>query len=243
MKPKVFVASSVEGLKVAYKMQTNLQHDADLTCWSQGVFSLSVTPIDSITEALAGSDFGIFVFSADDTTMMRGSVSETVRDNVLFELGLFIGRLSKRRCFIVMPDNVDIHIPSDLMGVTPATYSGTRDISELAASLGPACEEIRTAMKLQGLFASAPTPATKKIPANDHDNLDDNDKIAMLEAWLYKANDNTAHTYLDIDNRLKMELGSSKKLLGAVLSRNPRYKLKAGGGNVFSFSVDRSWGR
>jgi predicted nucleotide-binding protein len=161
VKPKVFVASSVEGLDVAYPLQVNLQHDADITIWSQGVFSLSITPLDSITDALASSDFGIFVFSPDDETKMRGSVSETVRDNVLFELGLFIGKLGKRRCFIVVPDNIDLHIPADLVGVTPAKYSGKRDKSEIAAALGPACHEIRQAMKLQGCFDNS-AEASKK---------------------------------------------------------------------------------
>ncbi|WP_375320628.1 TIR domain-containing protein [Aliivibrio logei] len=243
MKPKVFVASSVEGLDVAYPMQVNLQHDADITVWSQGVFSLSVTPLDSITEALNASDFGIFVFSPDDETVMRGTVNNTVRDNVLFELGLFIGKLGKRRCFIIMPDNVDLHIPTDLVGVTPAKYAGARDKSEIAASLGPACHEIRQAMKLQGLFQQQETPS-HKIPANDHDNYDENDKIALLEAWLTtEAEDDTAIKYVDIDNYLKIELGSTKRLLPTVFNRNTAYKINIAGSNVFKFSYQEqfSW--
>ncbi len=241
MKPKVFVASSVEGLDIAYPLQVNLQYDADITVWSQGVFSLSVTPLDSITEALSSSDFGVFVFSPDDETKMRGNVSETVRDNVLFELGLFIGKLGKRRCFIVIPDNVDLHIPSDLVGVTPAKYSGERKKTEIAAALGPACHEIRQAMKLQGLFNSS-ADYSKKIPANDHDNFDENDKLVLLESWLLNdATEDVAIKYVDIDNELKLKLGSAKKLLPQVFERNTLYSMDLAGGNVFKFSVDRSY--
>lgn len=241
MKPKVFVASSVEGLDIAYPLQVNLQHDADITVWSQGVFSLSVTPLDSITEALNSSDFGIFVFSPDDETKMRGNVSDTVRDNVIFELGLFIGKLGKRRCFIVMPDNVELHIPTDLVGVTPAKYSGDRDKTEMAASLGPACHEIRQAMKLQGAHSSQDA-SSKKIPANDHDNYDENDKIVLLESWLVnEAEEGAAIKYIDVDNHLKLELGSAKKLLPAVFKRNTIYRVDAAGGNVFKFSINASY--
>lgn len=238
MKFKVFVASSVEGLDVAYPLQVNLQHDADITIWSQGVFSLSVTPLDSITKALESLDFGIFVFSPDDETIMRGDVSETVRDNVIFELGLFIGRLGKRRCFIVMPDNVNLHIPTDLVGVSPAKYSGKREKSEIAAALGPACHEIRQAMKLQGALNLTDT-APNKIPANDHDNYDENDKIILLESWLLNdAVEGVAIKYIDVDNNLKIELGSAKKLLPQVFSRNASYEISATGGNVFSFYTE-----
>lgn len=240
MKPKIFVASSVEGLDVAYPLQVNLQHDADITIWSQGVFSLSETPLDAITEALIASDFGIFVFSPDDETKMRGSVSDTVRDNVIFELGLFIGKLGKRRCFIVMPDNIDFHIPTDLVGVTPTKYSGERDKKEMAASLGPACHDIRQAMKLQGPFKEM-NVSNKKIPANDHDNYDENDKIILLEAWLdHDAIEGAATKYIDVDNLLKLELGSSKKLLPVIFQKNPVYNVDLDGGNVFRFSIENS---
>lgn len=241
LNPKVFVASSVEGLDVAYSLQVNLQHDADVTVWSQGVFSLSVTPLDSITEALISSDFGIFVFSPDDETRMRGNVSDTVRDNVIFELGLFIGKLGKRRCFIVVPDNVDLHIPTDLVGVAPAKYSGSRDKSEIAASLGPACHEIRQAMKLQGLYRKQDI-YSKKIPANDHDNYDENDKIILLESWLEnEASEGAAIKYIDVDNHLKLELGSTKKLIPAVFKRNSNYKMNMAGGNVFRFNIQHNF--
>ena len=236
MKPKVFVASSVEGLNVAYPIQVNLQHDADLTIWSQGVFSLSETSLDSIINALDASDFGVFVFSPDDETKMRGNVSDAVRDNVLFELGLFVGRIGKRRCFIVMPDNVNLHIPTDLIGVTPATYSGERDISEISASLGPACHAIREEMKKHGCLSDK---NNTQIKLNEFEGYDDNDKIILLEAWLInerKKYNGLAITYTDIDNLLKLEPGTSKQFLPEIIDRTPNYSLVNQGNNVFRYT-------
>lgn len=237
-KPKVFVASSVEGLDVAYSLQMNLQHDADLTVWSQGVFALSNTPLDSIINALHSSDFGIFVFSLDDEIRMRGSAKNTVRDNVLFELGLFIGRLGKTRCFIVMPDNVDLHIPTDLVGVTPATYSGARAKTEIEAAIGPASHEIRKVMKQNGLFNTEPK-SEQKISTNLNDNYDEDDKLILLESWLEnEAEPGTAIRYSDVDNHLKIELGSTKKLLNSLFKPNSLYKLHGAGSNIFKFYVE-----
>ena len=37
-------------------------------------------------------DFGIFVFTPDDETFVSGEVKHVARDNVVFELGLFVGK-------------------------------------------------------------------------------------------------------------------------------------------------------
>jgi predicted nucleotide-binding protein len=103
----MFIGSSVEGLNVAYAIQQNLTHDAEATVWDQGVFELSLTTIEALTELLGRVDFGVFVFSPDDITHMRGQNGHSVRDNVLFEFGLFVGKLSRQRVFFVVPEGDD----------------------------------------------------------------------------------------------------------------------------------------
>jgi len=71
---------------------------------------------------------------------MRGKDNGAVRDNVLFELGLFIGRLGKDRNFIILPKGYEenLHRPTDLLGLTPALYEPNRQDENLQAALGPA---------------------------------------------------------------------------------------------------------
>lgn len=108
----------------------------------------SRTTVQSLTKTLITSDFGIFVFAPCDTVRLRKKTYAAVRDNVLFELGLFVGRLGVERTFIVVPRNsIDLRIPTDLIGVTPGDYDAQRDAENLTAALGPVCNRIRRAMK------------------------------------------------------------------------------------------------
>lgn len=150
MKSKIFIGSSVEGLGIAYSIQQNLLHDAETTVWDQGVFELSGTTMESLTKTLSGSDFGIFVFSPDDILIIREKESPSVRDNVLFEMGLFIGRLGRDRVFFILPDGADIHIPTDLLGITPGRYDPNRSDGSMQAATGPVSHQIRLQIRSLG---------------------------------------------------------------------------------------------
>jgi len=147
MKPKLFVGSSVEGLSVAYAVHQNLQYQSEVTVWDQGVFHLSKSALDSLIQVLDRSDFGVFIFSPDDIVNIRGEENRVVRDNVLFELGLFVGRLGKDRSFILMPDLMhneqsELHLPTDLIGMTPGKYETDRADGSFQAATGPVCHQI-----------------------------------------------------------------------------------------------------
>lgn len=150
-KPRVFIGSSVEGLSVAYPVQQNLLHEAEVTIWDQGVFELSQTTMESLTKVLSESDFAIFVFSPDDLIRIRNLTAPAVRDNVLFEFGLFIGKLGRERVFFILPSDGDLHIPTDLLGVTPGRYESTREDGSMQAATGSVCYQIRLQMKKLGI--------------------------------------------------------------------------------------------
>lgn len=149
-KPSLFIASSVESIEIAKSVQENLEYSVFTTIWSQAFFELSKTSLDSLIEKLDEFDFSIFIFSPDDVSIIREVEHSVIRDNVIFELGLFIGRLGKERCFIIHPRNVDIHIPTDLLAITPATYD--KDHPNLTAALGSACTQVEKIIKKLGFF-------------------------------------------------------------------------------------------
>jgi len=149
MKPKIFIGSSSERLDLAYSIQQNLDNDAQITVWTQGVFKLSNSSLDSLLSSLDNFDFAIFVFHPDDVTQIRGKTFDTVRDNLIFELGMFIGRLGKERVFFLVPKTIDqLHLPTDLLGINPGIYDNTREDGNLLASLGPFCNQIRNFIKV-----------------------------------------------------------------------------------------------
>jgi uncharacterized protein (DUF1810 family) len=143
MKPRIFIGSSGEALDVCYAIQQELGRDFDVTVWNQDVFRLTRDALDSLLAALDSSDAGVFVLRQDDLTESRGQSNPTVRDNVIFELGMFIGRLGRDRTFMLSPDGSTIRLPSDLIGITTAPYDADRFYREPRAAVGPACTQIR----------------------------------------------------------------------------------------------------
>jgi Predicted nucleotide-binding protein containing TIR-like domain len=152
MKPKrpyVFIGSSVEGHHVAAAVQQNLQFCSEPEVWSQGGFGLTDGTLESLVKKLDAIDFAVLVLTADDLVQSRGELKPAPRDNVLFELGLFIGGLGRERTFMICDRSVKIKLPSDLAGITPATYEPPES-SGWQAAVGPASTAIADTIKRVG---------------------------------------------------------------------------------------------
>lgn len=171
MKPRLFIGSSSESEKLAKAAQYNLHHHAEVTVWSQGIFNLSSSNIESLIQALNNFDFGLFVFSPDDITIIRQDKYKSVRDNIIFELGLFIGRLNRERNFILVPTGNNLRLPTDLLGIIPAEYELNRSDGNIRAALGPPCYLIQEAIEKLGPLKSTNITMHKKETMSAKDNV------------------------------------------------------------------------
>ncbi len=149
LRPHVFIGSSEEGLEIAKTIESRLQHDCAAEVWNQMAFGLGKHPLESLVAAAERSDFAILVLRADDLLVSREVKKLVPRDNVLFELGLFMGALGRMRTFMVMDRRNRPNLPTDLEGIGAALYE-MLPTGNLDAALRPACTRIREAMGSQG---------------------------------------------------------------------------------------------
>src|SRR6476659_5252230 len=125
-KPKVFIGSSLENLAVAHLLSKGLKKKGVAPkVWNEGVFGLNKGFLEVLNEEGPKYDYAVFVLAPDDMTTSKGEQRLSVRDNVLFEGGLFMGVLGRARVFFVYDKAVEIKVPSDFAGVTLAEYDGS----------------------------------------------------------------------------------------------------------------------
>jgi predicted nucleotide-binding protein len=139
----MFLGCSVEGLMVAREIQEQFKHDkVCVRPWTADVFGAGGVPVDDLLKQVQEADFALFVFTPDDKLLCRDKDIEAPRDNVIFELGLFMDRLGRSRAFLIREHKLDLKIPSDLLGITPLTYVSAPNRT-LTEQLGPPCNELR----------------------------------------------------------------------------------------------------
>lgn len=152
-RPVLFIGSSKESLPIAEAIQSNLEHDDSdilVRLWMDGVFGASQFVITELEKQVREADFAILVLGADDEVVSRDEKSDAPRDNVIFELGLFMGALSHERTFMIVPHNGDIKIPTDLLGLIPLNYK-SGDSANLDSSLGTVCNQLRNIINKAGV--------------------------------------------------------------------------------------------
>ncbi|MCU9614718.1 nucleotide-binding protein [Caldibacillus lycopersici] len=161
VKPRVFIGSSREAIKYVDAVHELLSFHAEVTPWSAGVFHVMDYPMENIEQHLNRSDFAVFIFSPDDLVLMRNKLYFATRDNTLFEMGLFWGRLGRGRVFCIIPSSVPkefdgnpvdgYHIPTDLSGLTVLIYEQRTD-GNLHAAVNVACSHIKHVIQKKHVF-------------------------------------------------------------------------------------------
>lgn len=177
--PRIFVASSTEALPIAEAVNIRLEHDARVKQWDNA-FDLSSLTLPSLVARTKDTDFAVFVFHKDDKTIIRDNTYSAVRDNVLFELGLFVGSLGIEKCFVLVPKSAegDFRLPTDLAGLTVASYDDTLD--DMVDAVATSCAKIKQAVrKLQASVNQSPSALTSATPPVDHAHL----QMVQSELW------------------------------------------------------------
>lgn len=142
-KVRVFVISSAEAIGVAREIETAFEYDdTHIELWTNGVFRASNYTIESLENEIDIADFAIAVAHADDVIDSRGGSWPVTRDNVIFELGLFMGRLGKSRAILMEPRGEHVQLPSDLAGLTTISYQYKHG-REATSLMAPACNRLR----------------------------------------------------------------------------------------------------
>lgn len=132
IKKRLFIGSSSEELKLAEKAKAILSKDFDVTIWNEKVWDTSVFKINQnflsdLLKATLQFDFGILLGTNDDKVEFRGQVMLQPRDNVLFELGLFTGRLGTSKCAFLV--DKEIKLLSDFGGLSLAVFENGNENS------------------------------------------------------------------------------------------------------------------
>jgi hypothetical protein len=130
-KPRLFIGSSSESLPIVEILVEELKNDADVVPWtSKSLFPAGQTTLESLLQAASSFDFAVFLFEPDDVIESRGATFSVPRDNVIFELGLFMSHLGVKRAFPMAPLG-RVRLLSDLGGFQPIIYEEPRDAADL----------------------------------------------------------------------------------------------------------------
>lgn len=155
MRPRVFIGSSREGLKLAAAVKQRLSNEADIDLWNNHkIFPVGELTLPKLESCASNYDFALIILTPDDIVRSRQNTKSAPRDNLIFEAGLFMGRIGRQRTLIIQSDRRGLKLPSDFSGLTVAFYRDglvTRDLHE---SVRLACEQVGDAFKILGISES-----------------------------------------------------------------------------------------
>ena len=160
-KPKVFIGCAREDSAIMNALAAGLEPVASVYRWTDTrMFPPGEFILARLLTHARKFDFAVMLFEPDDTVISRGEETLAPRDNVVFELGLFMGNLENERALAVVP-RIDkkLRILSDLGGLIPVSYTpppkGKKDDPvAVSEALKDAIGEISDRIREKGLWES-----------------------------------------------------------------------------------------
>jgi predicted nucleotide-binding protein len=118
-KLKIFVGSSTQQKPKALKICSIIHENGGKALFWGGIetFTAGSSTLDDLMNLTKTVDASIMVFGEDDEVWYRGEIKNSqVRDNVIFEHGLFMGALGKENAIVIRIGTSKM--ASDLAGIT-----------------------------------------------------------------------------------------------------------------------------
>jgi len=141
-RPTIFIASSDEALPIARAVKEQFAKHTGVDIWNENIFTVNRNYLDTLLNRASYYEYFIAVFAPDDVVTRRKKLVQVTRDNVIFEFGLFLGRLGPNRAFLILQEGVDLF--SDWSGIEIARFPKGK-ANEIPA-VGAACDKIRRQM-------------------------------------------------------------------------------------------------
>ncbi len=166
-KPHLFIGSSQQAVDTARNIATVLNDGTSpilAKVWKDGgTFVPTRATLENLLNELHVSEFGAFVLAPDDVVSSQGRESYRTRDNVVFELGLFLGNFGTERTFVICATDPlkTVTLPSDLFAVSILRFE--HDPSDPLASVTGVCQRMRLAIQRVLTEAELPTRAAHVI--------------------------------------------------------------------------------
>ena len=163
VRPRLFIASATGSLTVARAFHAALESEAEVTIWDQSVFPPSSYILPTLVERTSASDFAIMVVGADGVRIRPDDTHAlAANENVLVELGLFVGTLGIERVYLAVPrQNPPVELPSDLQGLIVTYYDGQRIDGNVQAAVATAADKI--ARRIKDLLPEIRTRRRRRI--------------------------------------------------------------------------------
>jgi nitrous oxidase accessory protein NosD len=135
-RPHIFIGSSNEAKDELAAPLADLlaaTNDIGVVPWYEA-FRAGRTTIEDLAELIEEVDFAAFFLLPEDHLIVRGESVDAARGNILFELGLFMGRNSRDRTFMLVDRDRRPEFPTDIYGTTYVEYR-RRSLDELSETL------------------------------------------------------------------------------------------------------------
>jgi hypothetical protein len=203
--PSLFIGSSTEGLKYAKALQAELDRTCEPSIWTQGAFNSTASTLQSLLEKAANVDFAALILTPDDLVETRNTVKQAPRDNVIFELGIFLGSIGPERVFLIVPRDTPMGLPSDLAGINQLDFRSNRQDGNLHAAMGVVATKMEPIISRLGLLHPQEIPsmaeAIESYPRRNslaeesaalEKELDAIVKAAEAQKWVIRTRSDTA---------------------------------------------------